>query len=92
MSNIEVFINHGHHNFEFLRDIKQEYEHTITTQCVQADDDPSLDFKPPNETELRNKVRDLFLSKVTEEDVRQIQEEHERLSEGLGIKIGLVLD
>ena len=127
MSNIEVFINHGHQSFEFLKDIKQDYENTITNQYhdnnqqitsaegtdVKLEEYEQLDLKkeienkqaeeleesqqssgkrPLAEAELINKVREMFLNKLSEANLKQIRTEHELLSEGLGRPIGLILD
>ena len=44
------------------------------------------------EAEIREKAKELFLSKLTKEKIEEIKAEHMRLSEGLGTYIGLAAD
>ena len=87
MDNLSVFLIHGSQNFDFLKEIKHEYETNILG--LESNSSKNENNSELKEEDIKEKVNELFFSKLTESEIEIIQKEHKLLSEGLGISVGL---
>ena len=60
---MDVFMCHANKDYQFLQDIKKEYEEKIVTLYS----DSSENIQESRAIDIRNKVKELFLSKLSEE-------------------------
>jgi hypothetical protein len=92
MNNLDVFLLYGSQNLDFMKEIKKEYEDSVGQLVLgQVDINPTTQSNNQvlKEEELRDKLQELFFKRIKEDDLVRIMEEHQRLSHGLGILVGI---
>jgi hypothetical protein len=64
-----------------------------TSNIVEESQLPSLELsiqqKQAREEEVRRRIKDMILSKLTEEELAKVLDEHKRLSQAIGFSVGI---